>query len=318
MAFLSIAYALPYGDKERKSLNLKNKFMEYIATILFLIYVITDVEEIYESIRHLPIGLIFSSIVTSSSSVIMRIILISRRRYLVLTIENLLKICNCNSQRKMDKLQLIVGFSLCFIKPVGFLFFSVGLCLPGKEDVLQSYLESNCFGWSSKNKWLNCFVQISIDAFILNQQYVLPGFVVVLCCYMFTLLKQGVESFRKLTRHQRDFKLLFNTYLNYSERIFRCTEQIEKSTSFLLLILFGFMVCSIFTSSTFLFTTNLKTVDPLVLLPQLSSAIFILAGFYITSLQAVAIHDSAIKIKEFIHCAVAVSEWPDYNQKLLL
>ncbi|GFT29588.1 uncharacterized protein NPIL_326841 [Nephila pilipes] len=318
-SFYSVAYIFPSNNDQTNSRDLARKFMEFIIIVLLIVYEIADLQGIFEWLRRVPLGLIFSSLVTSFTSTTVRVGLITKRRLLMTTVENLLRISKCNHrQRQRDKLYLIIGFSLCFIIPVGFLLYTANLCFPGMERILEDYVKNNCFGWSSESKWINCFMQFSIDTFILNQQYTLPGFVVVLCCYMFSLLKRGVESFKHLTRHQQDFKTFFGTYLEYSEQIYSCVTQIENSISFLLLILFGFMAFSIFTVSTFLLTVNYKRVEIIVVIPQIISAIFMIMGFYIASLRAVAINRSAIKIKEYIHGTVASLKSSDDSQHVLL
>ncbi|GFW81224.1 uncharacterized protein TNCV_375731 [Trichonephila clavipes] len=318
-AFYSVAQIFPPINEQTNSRDIPRKFMELTIIILLVVYEVADLQGIFEWIRVVPLGLIFSSLVTSFTSTIVRVCLIINRKLLMTTIDNLLRLSKCNSrQRQKDKLDLMIGFSLCFIIPIGFLLNTANLCTPGMESVLEDYVQNNCFGWSSENKWINCFIQFTMDTLVLNQQYTLPGFVIVLCCYMFSLLKRGVETFKHLTRHQQDFETFFDAYLKYSEQIYACVTQIEDSISFLLLILFGFMAFSIFTVSTFLITVSYKKITVIVAIPQLISAIFMIMGFYTASLRAVAINRSAIKIKEYIHGAVAASKSSDHSQQVLL
>ncbi|GBN63294.1 hypothetical protein AVEN_67534-1 [Araneus ventricosus] len=220
-------------------------------------------------------------------------------------------------RKRIDRLQLIIGFSLCFIMPVGFLLHSIELCLPGNEELLAEYVSDSYFGWCAQDNWINCLVHTTTDILVLNQQYTLPNFIAVLSCYIFGLLERKVDSFT-VNRQPESFKSLFKTYSVYYTEIHDCVSQVERTLSALLFIVFGFMLCSIFNVTTFLFTVDYRRVDLIVLIPQLMSAFFIFTGFCMTSLRAVAIHNSAIKVKAWIHNQVARSEFQCNKRKVLI
>ncbi|GBO17325.1 hypothetical protein AVEN_209851-1 [Araneus ventricosus] len=112
----------------------------------------------------------------------------------------------CHSQRP----QLLAGTCICYILPGVLLWYSILFCAaPGVEDELKFLLEDVFFGWSTENKWANCVIVNLFDHFIANQEYVQSGLIIVLCWYLFGILKRIVLSFVDISRDEYDLESHF-------------------------------------------------------------------------------------------------------------
>ncbi|GIY06711.1 uncharacterized protein CEXT_102841 [Caerostris extrusa] len=208
-------------------------------------------------------------------------------------------------------------FFTCFVIPSAFFVQTVEIC--SDKNLLNTYVKGELFGWSSDEKWVNCAALTCLDLIVLNQKYTFPGFTIVLCCYIFGILRRILESFDTNIEEKNDFQMIFNFYLKNSKKIQTCVQQVEDSFSLLLFFVYGYMFCSIFNVSTLLIRVNPKnTPDMSLMIPHYISIVLVLGAFYITSFRATAVHETGVKIKDRVHAIVAVSDSADPEQKCLL
>ncbi|GFQ65058.1 uncharacterized protein TNCT_362171 [Trichonephila clavata] len=265
-------------------------------------------------------GLTFSSLFTDIFCITIRLTLLYKRREILSAMVYLQDAYSRLQPAKFinQRPYMILGLCGSCIIPITFCWFTADLCLPGSERVLKYFVEDTFFGWSAENKWTSCFLLVTVDHLVVNQQYILFEFLLILSWYLLGLLKRTVESFVEMAQQERDLESLFESYIRYSRIIFQCMAMVEEALSLLLLVLYGFMVFSIFTVTTFLMTADLPTLPAMMVVPKLVLFFVMMAGFYITSFQAVAVHEVAIKVKHTIHEVVSMSDSADFGMKSLL
>lgn len=324
-SFYLVAYVFPFDSNNTPIRGLKWKFLEITVTLLLLIYVIGDLKNLFVNLPTLPVGLTVSTCVSDFCSVSLRFVLMWKRQKISATMIHLQKTCYLASRssevcihRYRNRIpHLTAGFCMGFVVPAGLFWHTIHLCSPGSEDVLESYVKDGCFGWSSRYRWINCSIQVFLDVLVLNQQYVLPGFGIGLCCYNFGVLKRLVGTFGTSQRNMRNSNCI-GKYLRYSESVFNCLAKVEESFSLLILVIYGYMACSIFTVTTFLMRVDISEAEIKLLVPQIISVFVVLVGFYIMTSRSVAVNNIAIQVKERVHKIVARSEVSDNDKKLLL
>ncbi|KAF8795842.1 hypothetical protein HNY73_000294 [Argiope bruennichi] len=176
--FYSVAYIIPSDKKQTKTAELRRKIFENATILLLIINATGTTWDMYKRIKKLPIGLVFSALVTAFTGIMIRVLLASRHRLLLSTMKCLHDNTTSNHQRgRVDRFHLIISFSLCFIVPIGFLLHSVQLCQPGNEILLAEYVSDLNFDWSAQDNRVNCFVIVTTDILVLSQQYTLPNFI---------------------------------------------------------------------------------------------------------------------------------------------
>ncbi|GFY66772.1 uncharacterized protein TNIN_376141 [Trichonephila inaurata madagascariensis] len=305
-AFCAVSYDFP-SPNEQSTLGtfLKRVILEHIVTFILIFYIIGDTISIISSVDHLPIGLLFSATITDFCIISIRLLLLYKRKVIISTLEYLLQTHSKFQTRRTEnrKLYILVGFCTCFVIPTAFFSQTVELCFT--DELLKSYVEDSFFGWSSQENWINCAALTGLDVVVMNQKYTFPGFTIVLCCYVFGLLRRILESFAVSIEEKDDFRTMFDFFSKNSQKILRCIQQVENSFSLLLLLNFGYMLCSIFSVSTILIRLNPADTDMKLVIPHYISLVLVLAAFYITSVRATAVHEKAVEIKDCIHKMVA-------------
>ncbi|GBN78264.1 hypothetical protein AVEN_225377-1 [Araneus ventricosus] len=221
----------------------------------------------------------------------------------------------CHSQRP----QLLAGTCICYILPGVLLWYSILFCAsPGAEDELKSLLEDVFFGWSTENKWANCVIVNLFDHFIANQEYVQSGLIIVLCWYLFGILKRIVLSFVDISRDEYDLESLLTLYEKYSKTIYQCISLSEQALSLLLLLLYGFVIFSIFSVTTFLMRAKFSRLPISIVINEATVFLVMITGFSFLSFQAIAIHDAAVKVKNSVLVTVSKSNSFDWDIKCLI
>ncbi|GFT44991.1 uncharacterized protein NPIL_650121 [Nephila pilipes] len=305
-AFYIVSYVFPPSNEQsRLCVLFKRVIIEHIVTIVLTLYIVDDAINILSSTNYLPIGLLFSSLVTDFCIISLRFLMLYKRKVIIMTLDHLSKIHSKFQARKTEnrKINLLAGFCTCFIIPSAFFSQTIQLCFT--DELLKDYVEDSFFGWSSQENGINCAVLSSLDVIFMNQKYTFPGFTVVLCCYVFGILRRILESFALTMEEKNDFTAMIDFYSRNSQKIRCCIQQVENSFSLLLFLVFGYMLCSIFSVSTILIRLNPENTDMRLVIPYYIVLIIVLAAFYITSLRATAVHETAVKIKDCIHKMVA-------------
>ncbi|GFQ82601.1 uncharacterized protein TNCT_63191 [Trichonephila clavata] len=305
-AFCAVSYDFPSPNEPSTPRTfLKRAILEHTVTFILTFYIIGDTMSIVSSVDRLPIGLLFSSIVTDFCIISIRLLLLYKRKVIVSTLEYLLKTHSKFQARRTEdrKLYILAGFCTCFVIPTAFFSQTVELCFT--DELLKSYVRDSFFGWSSRENWINCAALTGLDVVVMNQKYTFPGFTIVLCCYVFGLLRRILESFAMSIEEKDDFKTMFDYFSKNSQKILRCIQEVKNSFALLLLLNFGYMLCSIFSVSTILIRLNPADTDMRLVIPHYISLILVLAAFYITSVRATAVHETAVEIKDCIHKRVA-------------
>lgn len=321
-SFCLVAYAIPYHSSEMHVIELKWRVLEMTTTILLLIFVIGDMRNLLK-LPQLPVGLTISTFVTNFCSVAFRFILIWKREKILATILHLQRTCYLATRTSVHRYRsrkpyLLAGFCICFVVPAGFFSHTVHLCSPGSEAKLEKFVMDECFGWSSGNRWINCLIQVLFDFLVLNQQYVLPGFGIVLCCYNYGVLKRLVGTFGTSKSLNLKSSYCLKKFLVYSESVFECLASVEDSFSMLMLVIYAFMTCSIFTVTTFLTRSDVLRSEARLLVPQIINIFIVLIAFYVLTSRTVAVNSIAICVKERVHKLVAASKFSGKKKFLFL
>ncbi|GBM05073.1 hypothetical protein AVEN_210787-1 [Araneus ventricosus] len=279
-----------------------------------------DFRSLVSALWFLPVGLAFSQLFKNLFTITLRLTLLFKRQSIFSLITFLQDVHSSIRFKKClhRRSQLLAGMIICYILPGVSLWYSTLLCSSGWEKVLKYHLEEIFFGWSSENKWTNCAMYILLDHFIANQEFIQSGLIVVLCWYLFGLLKRIVISFANKAEEVHDLESIFLSYLKFSKTICKCISLLEQAMSLLLLLLYGFMIFSIFNVTTFLMTANLSKVPISLMINQMTVFLVMLTGFYFLSFQAIAVHDAAVKVKYSVYHNVSTSSPVNSRIKYLL
>lgn len=298
--------ACVFPSKQSSCQVWKARLLEYGTSFILMFYVVGDLINIISLVTLLPKGLTLSSLVSDFCSIAIRIILLFKSRKIFSTMTYLQKIHSQLHMKRCSsrKWYLLIGFGLSFIIPASFFVITTELC--SFENLLETYVQEAFFGWSSRDIRINCVALIAMDFVILNQRYTLPGFVIVLSCYVFGLLRRVLKSFEATLCRKKDFAAYFATYVKHSRKILYGVVQVENSLSLLLLLLYGYMTVEIFSVMSLLMRINVNS-DRHVLIPFYVLIVVVCIAFYILSLRAIAVHDSAEKVKDCIYKRVATS-----------
>lgn len=304
-SFFFAGCVLPTEQKRTTWFGLDISIFEHIATLVLVIYIIGHIRNsFFRSVSDLPIGLIFSYILGDFFTLLMRFILFRKRKLILETMEYLQNVPGsfeprgCINRRSW----MMVGFVACFLTPIAFItLVTRRLCSKDSESLLPVFVKDAYYGWESGSDRINCVLFAFLDILISDQEYVLPGFLIVLSCYIFDLLQQIISSFL-IIADEDDVESLF---LEYSQKIFLCVERVEESMSLLLLVLYGFMIFNIFNVTTYLLWADLFVVEAEFLTPQIIMAVVWIIDFYVAGFQAVGVNSEAIRVKNYIHDMVA-------------
>ncbi|GBO41627.1 hypothetical protein AVEN_158269-1 [Araneus ventricosus] len=319
-AFYLVALILPANFRQKPSRDLFRKTFESSATLCLIFYIVADFRNLFISVWILPIGLSFSQLFTTIFTITLRLTLLFKRRS-VFTLMMRLQDVHSRTQSKKclnQRPQLLAGACICYILPGVLQWYSMLLCVPGAEDEMRFYLEDIFFGWRTENKWANCAIVNLFDHFIANQEYVQSGLIIVLCWYLFGLMKRIVLSFVDISRDEYDLESLFALYLKFSKTIYQCISLSEQALSLLLLLLYGFMIFSIFNVTTFLMSIKLSRLPMSIVINEVTVFLVMITGFYLLSFQAIAIHDAAVRVKNSVCDTVSKSNSLDCDIKCLI
>lgn len=321
-AFYLSAYVLPSSERSSRSNRIKRILIEYTVTFVLIAYVIGDLRNLLtKEIRYLPIGLTFSILLRNFFSVIIRIVVIMKRKDIFNALVHLQNahavVVKGTPQSK--KLFLLMAFAANLILPaISFSNILLYQCSTGSEEFLKKSVQQYYFEWHSGNNITNCLLLTILEVIIGNQEFVLPGFTIVAFVYLFFLLRQLIKSFVITSRNDRDITSLHNSFVAYSQRVYRCVQLTEKAASLLLLILYCYLTCTIFNVTTFFVRSNLSKMKLIVFMPHFLLVLIILLTFYITGSKAIAVHDEALKIRMFVYKKISRLECSDNSHKLLM
>lgn len=304
ICFYIMSCVFPSKKEQSRFKVWKTRLLEHGTSFILVFYIVGDLINVISLVSLLPKGLTMSSLASDFCTIAIRAILLFKSKNIFSTMKYLQKIHTklpvkrCSSR----KFYLLIGFCLSFIIPTSFFVNTVELCF--LENLLQTYVQGAFFGWSSKNIRINCFALTTMDFIILNQRYTLPGFAIVLSCYVFGLLRRVLESFEATLNRNNEFEVFYVTYMKHSKRILSGVEQVEISLSLLLLLLYSYMTVEIFSVMSLIIRINAKR-DRHLLIPFYVLIVAVCVAFYILSLRAIAVHDSAVRVKNSIYKRVA-------------
>ncbi|GIX88774.1 uncharacterized protein CDAR_165231 [Caerostris darwini] len=317
--FYFVGLVFPVDLKWTFSKALLHKLLEHGATLFLIIHTAGDFYSLFKLISKLPIGLTCTSLFSNIFSISLRLTLLQKRRA-ILSLMNHLQNVDSNSlfnKRVSRRGPIIAGICTCYIFPGFIMWFVISLCYQESKKV-TFYMEDAFFGWSSSKDWANCIILITLDHLIQNQQHILSGFLIILIWYSLGLVKRNVGSFTTEAQRTNDVEVLFKSYLLYSSNVFECMCLMEQAFSLLLLLVFAFVLFSMFNVTTFLMTVTFANVPISLLIGQVVLLCVTMTGFYVASFQAVAVHDAAIEVRNSIHKVVSKSDSADYKTKCLL
>lgn len=314
-AFYSVLYVFSY-QSQSKLYELTGKILQHATTIILTYLVLGDLYIIYVFFYRVPMGLTFSSLVTDFCSFSVRIILLYKKTTIMLAMkfiqESYVSLLKKNIRRRRVKLS--IAFIACFIIPsIEYVYVVMSCC-----EIDDFYFQSLFFGLIPENYEVARIAVLIINTITVNQHFALPGFAVVLCCYIFGVLRRFVDKFSAELKKQKDIQNIMKIYINYSGNIYVCVEKIEDAFSGLLVLLYGYMTCSIFNATTLLVKMDFRKIGVIDIMPNFVIIVTVLPAFFIMSLRATAINDAAIKVKQTIYESVARIDSSDHKQRNLL
>lgn len=314
-AFCLLSCVFLFGKKQSGCYIWTARLWQHGTSLILILYVIGDLINIISIISILPKGLVFASLISDLCTSSLRAILLHKGKSIFSTIKYLQKILAKLPAMHIcrRKYHLLIGFCLSFIIPISFFVLTVEFC--SEIEYLDRYVKDLFFGWSSQDKTMNCILLTVMEFITLNQRYTLPGFAMVLSCYIFGLIRRVLDSFEALLDQKSDFATFFVTYLKHSKLILNGIAQVESSISLLLLFLYSYMTFEIFSVMTLLIRVENRTQSRLI--PYYVLIVVVSFALYILSLRAIAVHDSAVRVKNRIFKSMSLFECEKNSKQIM-
>lgn len=308
-AFYSMFCVLSTTSKS-KVYDCIGRSLEYGTTITLSFVIIADLYAIYTIIHIIPMGLTFSTFITDFCGFSLRLLILYKKKAMIRAITVIYEFYSVVEENiSTRRVKLLFAFIACFIIPATEFVYSLISCINGEEF----YLKDLFLGWTYLDNNIACLVALFIEAISLSQRLALPGFGVVLCCYVFGVIRRFVDKFTTMLQQKDGIEDVFLCYTKYSRIIYSCIKSIEDSFSILVAFLYGFMTFSIFNVTTFLIRIDYKRAYLIDLIPFIVEIIFVISAFFIMSLRAISLNDAAVSTKQNIYDIVARTE-ASHNQ----
>ncbi|KAF8770282.1 hypothetical protein HNY73_017831 [Argiope bruennichi] len=153
---------------------------------------------------------------------------------------------------------------------------------------------------TSKSMMLVIFLQII--NFLLSR--CLPLLTMILCVFVFTRLRDINRNFLAQLQKSMDMNMptkLFTDYTKLYGRITTTIEKVEETFSLISFFLYGYMLSSVFSITSYMITRLPGTVNTASILQQVATFIEIVTCFIFLSLRAAGVNESAVEVKNLIH-----------------
>lgn len=314
-AFYTVLYVFPNHSQSRLC-EIIGRIIELVITVVMTYMIISDAYVLYIVIDRLPMGLTFSTFVTSICSFTVRLMLLYKKKSMLLSMIFIQKSYTSlwtNSLHSRRK-KLSIAFFACFIIPTIETIYNCLTCYEESEDFTQGVF----YGWRPDDYNAACIILLGVDTITTNQQYALPSFAIVLCCYVFGVFTRFMDKFSIKLKTHNDFRDIMFIYVKYSRVIYACNDKIGESFSAIVVFIYGYMICSIFNATTLLIRVDYQKTPITDLIPPFIVIITVLPAFFIISFRAASVNDAAERVKQTVHDIVARENNLDHKERNLL
>ncbi|GIY11607.1 uncharacterized protein CDAR_164621 [Caerostris darwini] len=309
-SFYFVFVILPDAERESK---LRQNFARFLDCFVvgFLIYLIScDMYLASRDLKDAPFGFMIFASIGDFTSLFMRVVLIRKRRCIGRMLRKtfaLYRELDSSDKIRWHGKRLFAVFVISWILPSILFAKSVIFDMSeGRSQLSQIYL---FFGNDVHEKW--SVALILIINFLLNQQiYVLPGFCVGLCFYSYNILAVIVQKVEKVLKKKSDLNTLFDMYLNLTQKVTKCVNDIEHALSLLLLFVYSYIVSCIFIVITLLFKVPPHMIFTQYVLINAITLVVTLMAFYAVSIQAVSVNKASVQVGRTIHNMCSNMLWP--------
>lgn len=300
-AFYSVFVILPEPDDSRYR-RLFSFVLDCLVFACLLQVVINDCCTVYNFFGSYPFGFILSAMSGDFCSMGVRITLIRKSKLIVYAIRQMFSCQLASKIKKSEYATLIVAYCVCWAIPIAYIYRDIQyLRLEGGEEFSQRTI---LFGYYWNKTWVT-FLAMFLKFIGAHQVYALPFCCVLLCYYACRLLTKAIKQTEKNLKWMRDLTELSSAFVETTRKLSKCLEDIETALSFLLMLLYCYLISCIF-----IVTTSMIRVWPKRFIPlEASSNILIffvsLAAFFLLSMQAANVHNAAVDLKRTVYRSCA-------------
>ncbi|GBN28865.1 hypothetical protein AVEN_259223-1 [Araneus ventricosus] len=197
-----------------------------------------------------------------------------------------------------------LGCSLSVLFPVALLAFS--FISGGSHSSFKKYMALFFFSKSlpdtvtTKSMMLVTFLQ-AINVLLSR---CLPLLTMILCVFVFTRLRDINGNFLDQLQKSMDMNMptkLFTDYTKLYGRITTTVERVEETFSLISFFLYGYMLSSVFSITSYMITRLPGTVNTASILQQVATFVEIVTCFIFLSIRAAGVNESAVEVKNLIH-----------------
>lgn len=300
-------------DGDRKLQRYFSALLDYIV-LFSLLYIICN--DMFFAFRHfpMPLGFVLSGLSGNFCSIGIRITLMKKRKLILRVIRQIITVHRVE-YCKTEGIYLFIAFCGCWIVPCLFYMNNAKNLSENGSKMIQ---RSAFFGTYNNNNWAT-FLALFI-AFLTSQQlYALPGCCIVLCYYTCKLLTKSIKDIESKIKENTELKELFNSFREHTHKLSKCLEDVEAALSFLLFLLYWYLISCIFIVST-LMVQLWQRKGTFVMSMDLALITFSLIAFYWLSFKARSIHKAANSLRKTVYrsCAKLFFQMQDGNTQILL
>lgn len=298
----------------RKLQRYFSALLDYIV-LLSLLYIICN--DMFFAFRHhsMPLGFILSGLSGNLCSIGIRITLMKKRKFILRAIRQIITVHRVE-YCKTEGTYLFIAFCGCWVVPC---FFYMSSAKNLNQNGSEMFQRGAFFGtYNSNNNWAT-FLALFLVFLTSQQLYALPGCCIVLCYYTCKLLTKSIKDIESKIKKNTDLKKLFNSYKEQTQKLSKCLEGVEAALSFLLFLLYWYLISCIFIVSTILVQLwQIKDASSMSM--NLVLITFLLISFYWLSFKASSIQKSADSLRKTVYrcCAKLFFQMQDGNTQILL
>lgn len=294
-----IVFATSEDSKQRQILC---RLLNYVVFVFLSTVVANDIYLVYKTYSYNPLGIIISALSGDFSSIAIRILLMRNRQYILLAIRQIIILHGILPLKKSENGYVTIAFCGCWIVPC-LMYINCIKLLISKHGV-QVIQMTTIFGLYWKNALATCLAMF-LRFIALTQVYALPSCCVVLCYYSCKLLTDAIKDIERNIKINGEPKELFSSFIVITQKLSKCLKYIEAALSLMLFLLYCYLMSCIFIVITLMIRVWPTESEQDRIINNITKLTMSLLGFYLLSLQAAGVHDSAVKLQRTIYSLYA-------------
>lgn len=296
-----VAFTFPKDNKQHQILS---RLLNYAVFVFLFIVVANDIYLVFRTYKDNPLGIVISALSGDFCSVAIRITLMRNSHHILLAIHQISILREVSPLKKSKNVYFTIAFCGCWIVPC--LMYLNGMKILMSKHGVQFMQITTFFGLYWNNALATCLAMF-LKFIALTQVYALPSCCIVLCYYSCKLLTDAVKDIEHNLKINREPKELFFSFMEIVQKLSKCLNDIESALSLMLFLLYCYLMSCIFIVITLMIriwpSPSASERDRMI--NNVTILTMSLLGFYLLSLQAAGVQDSAISLQRTIYSLYA-------------